>query len=56
MKFYLPTAKDVCLEVNTEKIKYMRMYHNQNAVHYHNIQTANKTFERVESSNIRELH
>jgi len=48
----LATAKEVRLEVNAEKIKYMCMSHQQNAGHNHNIQTANKTFESVESSNI----
>jgi hypothetical protein len=48
----LATAKEVRLEVNAEKIKYMCMSHQQNAEQNDNTQTANKTFENMESSNI----
>jgi sorting nexin-29 len=42
------TSKDVGLEVNAEKTKYMVMSRNQNAGHDHNIRIVNKSFERVE--------
>jgi sorting nexin-29 len=40
--------KDIGLEVNAEKTKYMVMSRNQNAGHNHNIIIDNKSFERVE--------
>jgi nitrous oxide reductase len=40
--------KEICLEVNAEKTKYMVMSRDQNAGHNHNIKTGNKSFERVE--------
>jgi hypothetical protein len=41
-------SKEIGLEVNAEKTKYMVMSQNQNAGHNHNIKTDNKSFERVE--------
>jgi hypothetical protein len=40
-------SKEIGLEVNAEKIKYMVMSRNQNAGHNHNIKIDNKSFERV---------
>jgi hypothetical protein len=41
-------SKEIVLEVNSEKTKYMAMSQNQNAGHNHNIKIDNKSFERVE--------
>jgi hypothetical protein len=41
-------SKEIGLEVNAEKTKYMVMSRNQNAGHNHNIKIENKSFERVE--------
>jgi sorting nexin-29 len=41
-------SKEIGLEVNAEKSKYMVMSQNQNAGHNHNIIIDNKSFERVE--------
>jgi hypothetical protein len=41
-------SKEIGLEVNAEKTKYMVMSHNQNAGQNHNIKGDNKSFERVE--------
>jgi hypothetical protein len=41
-------SKEVGLEVNAEKTKYMVMSRNQNAGQNHNINLDNKSFERVE--------
>jgi hypothetical protein len=41
-------SKEIGLEVNVEKTKYMVMSRNQNAGHNHSIKTDNKSFERVE--------
>jgi hypothetical protein len=41
-------SKEIGLEVNAEKTKYMVMSRNQNARHNHNIIIGNKPFERVE--------
>jgi hypothetical protein len=41
-------SKEIGLEVNAEKTKYMVMSRNQNARHNHNINMDNKSFERVE--------
>jgi adenosyl cobinamide kinase/adenosyl cobinamide phosphate guanylyltransferase len=41
-------TKEIGLEVNAEKTKYMVMYRNQNARHNHNINIDNKSFEWVE--------
>jgi hypothetical protein len=44
-------TKEVCLEVNTMKVKYM-LSHHQNAWQNSNIKIANRFFENVGSSNI----
>jgi hypothetical protein len=41
-------SKETGLEVNAEKTKCMVISQNQNAGHNHNIETDNKSFERVE--------
>jgi hypothetical protein len=41
-------SKEIALEVNSEKSKYMVMSRNQNAGQNHNIKLDNKYFERVE--------
>jgi hypothetical protein len=41
-------SKEIGLELNAEKTKYMVMSRNQNAGQNHNIQIDNKSFERVE--------
>jgi hypothetical protein len=41
-------SKEVHLEVNTEKTKYMLLSHHQNAGQNHDIKTANRCFENVE--------
>jgi hypothetical protein len=41
-------SKEIGLEVNAEKIKYMIMSRNQNARHNHKITVDNKSFEMVE--------
>jgi hypothetical protein len=41
-------SKEIRLEINAEKTKYMVMSRNQNAGHNHNINIDNKTFGRVE--------
>jgi hypothetical protein len=44
----LGPSKEIGLEVNAEKIKYMLMSLKQNAGKYHNRKIGNKSFERVE--------
>jgi hypothetical protein len=41
-------SKEIGLEVNAEKTKYIVMSRNQNAGQNHNIKIDNKSFERVE--------
>jgi hypothetical protein len=41
-------SKEIGLEVNAEKTKYMVMSHNQNAGQNHNMKIDNKSFERME--------
>jgi hypothetical protein len=41
-------SKEIGLEVNAEKTKYMVMSQNQNAGHNHNIKIDNKSFEMRE--------
>jgi hypothetical protein len=48
----LVTNKEVGLEVNTERTKYMLLSHHQHAFQNRNIKIANKPFENVHSSNI----
>jgi hypothetical protein len=45
-------SKETGLEVNAEKTKYMAMSRNQNAGQNHNIKLDNKSFEKVNSSDI----
>jgi hypothetical protein len=40
-------SKEIGLEANVEKTKYMVMSRSQNAGHNHNIKIDNKSFERV---------
>jgi hypothetical protein len=40
-------SKEIGLDVNAGKTKYMVMFQNQNAGHNHNIKIDNKSFERV---------
>jgi hypothetical protein len=40
-------SKEVSVEVNTEKTKYMLLSCHQNSGQNHNIKTANKSFENV---------
>jgi len=44
----LEASREVGLEVNTEKTKYMVVSGHQNAGHIHNILIVNKLFENVE--------
>jgi hypothetical protein len=41
-------SKEICLEVNAEKIKYMIMCGDKHAGQNHSIKIGNKSFERVE--------
>jgi hypothetical protein len=41
------TSKEIGLEVNAEKIKYLLLAHHQNAGQNHNIKIANRSFENV---------
>jgi hypothetical protein len=43
----IDTSKDIGLDVNTEKIKYMLLSHHQNAGQNHDIEIANRCFENV---------
>jgi hypothetical protein len=47
-KVLVVASKEIGLEVNAEKIKYMVMSRDQNAGQNHNIKINNKSFERVE--------
>jgi hypothetical protein len=40
-------SKEVCLEVNAEKTKYMLLSHHQNAGQNHDMKIANRSFENV---------
>jgi hypothetical protein len=44
----LVASKEIGLEVNAEKTKYMVMSQDQNAGHSHNVKVDNTSFERVE--------
>ena len=48
----LATSKEIGLEVNADKTKYMDMFHDQNAGRIQNMRIDNRSSERVESSNI----
>jgi hypothetical protein len=48
MQDLMIASKEIGLEVNAEKTKYMVMSRNQNARHNHTIKIDNKSFERVE--------
>jgi len=41
-------TKEIGLEVNADKTKYMVMYREQSAGRSHNMKTENRSFERVE--------
>jgi hypothetical protein len=41
------SSKEVSLEVNTEKTKYMLLFHHQNAEQNHDIKRANRCFENA---------
>jgi hypothetical protein len=43
----IEASKVVCLEVNTEKTKYMLLPRHQNGGQNHDIKTANRCFENV---------
>jgi hypothetical protein len=43
----LQASREVGLEVNTEKTKYMVLFRRQNAGQNHNLLTANESFENV---------
>jgi hypothetical protein len=43
----LEASRVVCLEVNTEEIKYMAISCHQNGGHCHNLLITNITFENV---------
>jgi hypothetical protein len=46
-EYLLEASREAGLEVNTEKTKYMVMSHHQNLEQYHNLLTANKSFQNV---------
>jgi hypothetical protein len=43
----IAASKEVGLEVNSEKTKYMFLSRHENVLQNHNIRTANRTFENV---------
>jgi hypothetical protein len=45
---FVVAGRDIGLEVNARKTKYMVMSRDQNAGQTHNIKIGNKSFERVE--------
>ena len=45
-------SKEIGLEVNADKTKYVVMFRDQNAGHSHNIETDNTSIERVEDLDI----
>jgi hypothetical protein len=47
MKILIDASKEVGLEVNTEKIKYMLLSRHQNAGKSYDIKIANRCFENV---------
>jgi hypothetical protein len=52
----LDASKEIGLEVNSEKTKYMFMSHHQTAGQNNYIKVANKSFEKWQSSIIWEQH
>jgi hypothetical protein len=40
-------SKEVCIEVNDEKLKYILIFRDQHAGQNHNLKVGNKSFERV---------
>jgi hypothetical protein len=46
-KNLIDASKEVDVEVNIEKTKYMLLCHHQNAGQTHNIKTANRSFENM---------
>jgi hypothetical protein len=55
---FLEACRDVDLETNPEKTKYMIMSHHQNSGQNQNIRTANESFENVEkfTKNQNDIH
>jgi hypothetical protein len=51
----IDASKDVGLEVNTEKSKYMLLPHHQNSGKNHDTKIANRSFKRWHSSNVWEV-
>jgi hypothetical protein len=47
METLIDASKEVCLEVNTEKTKYMLLSHHQNAGKIYDIKMANTCYENV---------
>jgi hypothetical protein len=47
-KNFIDSSKEVGLEVNAEKTKYMSLSRHQNAGQNHDIKKANRSFENVE--------
>jgi hypothetical protein len=48
----IDTGKEVCLDVNTEKTRYMLLSLHLNAGQNHDIKIANRCFETVAQSNV----
>jgi hypothetical protein len=48
----IDASKEVCLEINVEKTKYMLLSSDQNVGQNRNIKIANRPFEKCHSSNI----
>jgi hypothetical protein len=46
-KMFIDASKDINLEVNAEKTKYVLLYRHQNAGQNHDIKTANRYLENV---------
>jgi len=40
-------SKEICIEVNDEKLKYILMFRDQHAGQNHNLKIGNKSFDRV---------
>ena len=49
-------SKETVLEVDADKTKYVGTSRDQNAGRSHNMETDNRSFERVQESNIWEKH